>query len=280
MNFIFCQNPLARLTVDPDYEAECRMVNALGYEFGLIDFEAAQAGNYVKALRRITFTGLTIYRGWMMSAIEYQFFYQALAANGCHLINTPNQYQHAHWLPKNYGVIEAHTPRSEWLNSGSMKLETMLAAAQSLGDGPYIVKDYVKSEKAYWNEACFIPSLDFVQPVVSRFVELRGPELEGGLVFREYVPLADDGLEYRIFYLDGEPIYVTRHEGSPLYSSLPDPMFNHVAHKVDSRFFTMDVARRADTGEWMIMELGDGQVAGLEGSVDRFYDHLTRTLKF
>jgi hypothetical protein len=36
---------------------------------------------------------------------------------------------------------------------------------------------------------------------------------------------------------------------------------------VQSRFFTMDVARRLD-GAWMIIELGDGQVAGLPEQAD------------
>jgi ATP-grasp domain-containing protein len=41
---------------------------------------------------------------------------------------------------------------------------------------------------------------------------------------------------------------------------------------VQSRFFTMDVAKRVDGG-WMIVELGDGQVAGLpvRADVGAFY---------
>ena len=42
-----------------------------------------------------------------------------------------------------------------------------------------------------------------------------------------------------------------------------------------SRFFTMDVAKRRD-GDWLIVELGDGQVAGLpeHADVDGFYKAL------
>jgi hypothetical protein len=48
-----------------------------------------------------------------------------------------------------------------------------------------------------------------------------------------------------------------------------------VAKAVRSRFFTMDVAKRRD-GDWLIVELGDGQVAGLPetADVDRFYKAL------
>jgi hypothetical protein len=53
------------------------------------------------------------------------------------------------------------------------------------------------------------------------------------------------------------------------YTGAPPPphRFEGVARAVRSDFFTMDVARRRD-GEWLIMELGDGQVAGLPVSLD------------
>jgi ATP-grasp domain, R2K clade family 3 len=42
---------------------------------------------------------------------------------------------------------------------------------------------------------------------------------------------------------------------------------SEAAARVRSRFFTMDLARRT-TGEWIIVELGDGQVAGLRDGAD------------
>ena len=49
----------------------------------------------------------------------------------------------------------------------------------------------------------------------------------------------------------------------------------NIAAQIRSRFFTMDVAQRTD-GEWMIVELGDGQVAGLPERADqgKFYQAL------
>jgi hypothetical protein len=48
--------------------------------------------------------------------------------------------------------------------------------------------------------------------------------------------------------------------------------FRDIAQNVQSRFFTMDVARRVD-GNWIIVELGDAQVAGLpaKADVEAFY---------
>ena len=52
-------------------------------------------------------------------------------------------------------------------------------------------------------------------------------------------------------------------------------LFAEIAAAVRSRFFTMDVARRVD-GDWMIVELGDGQVSGLPNEQDArvFYQFL------
>lgn len=58
-----------------------------------------------------------------------------------------------------------------------------------------IVKDYVKSRKHEWLDACFIPAADDeagVQRVVGSFLRLR-EEVVGGLVFRMYVDLRPAG---------------------------------------------------------------------------------------
>src|SRR6478672_7624287 len=52
--------------------------------------------------------------------------------------------------------------------------------------------------------------------------------------------------------------------------------FTALAKTIPSHFFTMDVALRT-TGDWIIIELGDGQVSGLpdQADVKDFYRHLT-----
>jgi hypothetical protein len=61
---------------------------------------------------------------------------------------------------------------------------------EPFGTHPVILKDYVKSQKHYWHEACFIPSAAneiAVSKVLQRFLELQGGQTESGLVFREYI---------------------------------------------------------------------------------------------
>ena len=83
--------------------------------------------------------------------------------------------------------------------------------------------------------------------------------------------------EYRIFWLDGTPVFWSPYWEAGNYrgSGPPPGEFADVAANVRSRFFSMDVARRRDAG-WMIVELGDGQVSGLpmDSDADRFYEAL------
>ena len=169
-----------------------------------------------------------------------------------------------------------------------------MEATRPFGAAPIIVKDYVKSQKHAWREACFIPDASDragVERVVTRFVELQGDDLAEGLVFREYVPFERAGThprsgmplarEFRLFFLDGAPLAAFPYWAEGDYGGLAPPVdeMRPVAARVRSRFFTMDVARRAD-GEWMIVELGDGQVAGLPDGVDvrDFYRRLLDAL--
>lgn len=55
----------------------------------------------------------------------------------------------------------------------------------------------------------------------------------------------------------------------------PKTIFEKIAKQIDSNFFSMDIARK-ENGELTIIELGDGQVAGLPDKTDRneFYRKL------
>jgi len=188
-------------------------------------------------------------------------------------------------------VIREHTPRTIWTTTGrDLDLAAVMEMLAPFGDVPLVVKDYVKSQKHRWCEACFIPSArdpEAVRRVASRFIELQDDGLTGGLVFREFVELepltthSKSGMpltkEFRIFVLDAQPLVSVEYweEGAYDDDRPPPDLFLDVAARVESRFFTMDVARRKD-GRWIIMELGDGQVAGLPDRLDpdRFFEAL------
>ncbi|MFL5733421.1 MAG: ATP-grasp domain-containing protein [Chloroflexia bacterium] len=246
-------------------------------------YEDLVAGRVQAAVRRVPEQSppeVAVYRGWMLKPSDYAAMYDALPARGVLLVNSPEEYRHCHYLPESYSVIEGVTAATAWmpLSGGeALDFEAVMALLRELGGGPVVLKDYVKPQKHYWEEACYIPDAADragVERVVRRFLELQGEDLAGGLVFREFVPLAAVSRhpqsamplseEYRVFFLDGNPIYTVPYWEYGDYPAVGPPVhdFLGVAGQVRSRFFTMDLARRAG-GTWMVIELGDAQVAGL-----------------
>ena len=295
MLLVFCRDPLEPSQPDRAFGAEVAAIERLGLPYVLIDHDAlVRDGDPARAVRRVpsgpSRSSPPTGAGWSRR-LSTGCLYEALASKNIRLINDPEQYRHAHHLPENYPVISGHTPRSVWL-TGDLGIDRIMEALAPFGDGPVIVKDFVKSRKHEWAEACFIPSAadrEAVERVVGRFLELQGDDLNEGLVFREFVEFEPVGVhprsgmplteEYRVFWLDGEPVFWAPYwaEGDYRVSEPPIEQFAGVAAAVRSRFFTMDLARRRD-GDWMIVELGDGQVSGLprESDADRFYEALAR----
>jgi hypothetical protein len=296
MLLVLCRDPIEPTRPDRAFEAEVAAIEGLGLPCFLVDHDAlVRDDDPGRAVRRVSVQAEPVraaYRGWMMTPRQYGRLYEALSARGVVLINDPDQYRHCHHLPESYPVIEGLTPRSVWL-SGNMGIDRVMEALAPFGNAPIIVKDFVKSRKHEWFEACYIASAtdrDAVSRIVAKFLELQGDDINEGLVFREYVEFEPVGIhprsgmplteEYRIFWLDGQPVFWSPYweEGAYKVSEPQIERFSALAAAVRSRFFTMDLARRRDGG-WMIVELGDGQVSGLprEADAERFYSSLAES---
>ena len=86
---------------------------------------------------------------------------------------------------------------------------------EQLGCPAAIVKDFVKSAKHRWNEACFILAATErkrFDEILAAFLEARGTQFEKGIVlrrFHDFLKLADDirgqpvHEENRLFMWDG-----------------------------------------------------------------------------
>lgn len=293
---VFCEDPLIPRRPDSMYEAEVTTCDTLGLRYVVISYEAlVNEKRPSKAVRLVAEQqprDIGIYRGWMLRPEYYEQLFNALNAQGISLINTPQAYKHAHYLPESYSVIETFTPESVWLKvDNGISIDEIMRLLARFGESPIIVKDFVKSQKHYWEEACFIPSAsdrDAVERIVNRFLELQGDDLNEGLVFRKFIALepltthSKSGMpltkEFRVFVLDGSPFFVSEYweEGDYENLSVPLDQFRSIMQSVQSRFFTMDVAQKRD-GQWMITELGDAQVAGLPEKANprTFYKALT-----
>lgn len=299
MRIIYCDSGFSPKEVEFMYASEFEATQNLNIPTSLINFEALKKGDLTRALHRVRPNDraeLGIYRGWMLKPEIYKEFYQALLEKNIRLINAPEQYTFCHYLPENYETIKEFTPLSEFKPlKGNFLVEDFLTELQTFGKGPIIVKDYVKSQKHYWHEACFIPNasdLPNVEKVVNRFIELQDSDFNEGLVFREYEQLAPldnhsiSGMpltkEFRIYVLFGHLVTAFPYWDEGDYKALSPcfKRFESLIPKVNSAFFTMDIAQKVDD-DWIIVELGDGQVAGLPDNANRqeFYAKIKDLIK-
>ncbi|WP_380279516.1 ATP-grasp domain-containing protein [Kitasatospora purpeofusca] len=205
--FLLPSHPLDPRRVDPQFAWEARLLRDLGGEHHLVGHDALLAGDARAAVRGVPAgRGPLWYRGWMLPSPRYADFAAALSERGGQLLTSPPGYASAHELPGWYEVFEGATPQSVWLPlpgagtgagtagagagiepPGAERLAP--AVARLGGQGPAIVKDYVKSRKDAWDEACYIPDLadlPAVGRVVARFVELQAEHLAGGVVLRRF----------------------------------------------------------------------------------------------
>ena len=223
-----------------------------------------------------------------------EVLYNALLGKNLALINDPDEYRFCHHLPESYEVIKDYTPKTTFKKLKSeYRIEDFQAEIEAFGDQPIIIKDYVKSQKHYWDEACFIPNAadkEKVDAVITRFLELQDADLNEGLVFREYAALEEltnhskSGMpltkEFRAFVKNGKVMAVYKYWDEGDYKNV-EPIieeFNEIIPEIKSNFFTMDIAKKRD-GSWIIVELGDGQVAGLPDNADKdeFYNKVLIT---
>ena len=273
INFLFCNHPLYQHEVDVDYRAEYQAAG-LEHACALFSYEDLQQGKL--SLYEEKISGLTIYRGWMMHPDMYRSFYSLLEEQGIILLNTPDEYEKYHLLPGWYNDFKTETPETVWELQG--KLEAALQIAKQL-EGPYVVKDYVKSRKHEWYDACFIESIDDRENaarVIGNFIDRQGIDLVGGIVLRKFEKLKKIGYhersgmplseEYRVFIYAGKILAVDDYwlEDSDVNLSTEEYQWmESIAQRVKSNFVTVDLARKED-GSLIIMELGDGQVSGLQ----------------
>lgn len=262
------------------------------------DDDLHRAVRHVRKRERPT---VALYRGWMLSVDAYRKLHAALVERNVWLLNDPDQYAACHLFTGWYGAAESKTPSSVWVDGPDVDGAMRLASAMR---GPSIVRDFVKSRKREWGDACFIESPEDAGRVIRNFVERQGDSLVGGIVIREFVKLRHLGqhpksgmplsFEYRTFWLDGDPVLTVpswpeadyQDEALPVSGPagqaeaslrVPVEQFRPVAALIDSRLFTMDLAL-TDAGSWIVIELGDGQVSACPDldSARKLYEAMAR----
>jgi hypothetical protein len=283
--------------VDASFHDEMRAAVGAGFETALVDEGELAFGGDVRLSRMPHAAGVAIYRGWLLRAPHYQRLSEEIERRGYQLLTSPGAYLNTYHLPEWYSAIEdtGLTPRSIWIPGMQFDVAEVAATVEAtFGSSAVILKDYVKSRKHEWFEACFIPDArdtEAVQRVISRFLELQDISLVGGLVFREYWPTNRIGShpksraplanEHRLFALHGRIFFSAPYWSEVEYgpSRPPEGFTAPVLSRGISPFFAVDVAEREDGG-WFVVELNDGGSAGLPqpALTDEFYRALAGAL--
>ncbi|WP_028050924.1 ATP-grasp domain-containing protein [Cellulomonas sp. URHD0024] len=255
-------DPLNPRSCDPHFAPEARAARDLGIDVAFVDHDALCAGAAGQAVARVPGSDDAVYRGWMLRGGEYAAFEHALGARGVALRTSAAAFRTAHELPGWYAALSDLTPQTVWSTGGAPDEVAALCAA--LGTGGAVLRDYVKSMKHYWDEACFIPDvtdIDTATRVAARFVELREDSLTGGLVLRRFEHFR--GAEVRTWWIDGRCALATAHPDTADELPGPELVLPDLGPTVTALglgFVTVDLARRED-GVWRVIELGDGQVS-------------------
>jgi hypothetical protein len=215
-------------------------------------------------------------------------FYEELEADletlGSKLLNTYRQHCYVADLRNWYYDLGDFTPR------------TWFALDQIPDEGPFVLKGATNSKKQQWDTHMFAADKRAAIDVFGRLCD-DGYVGHQAIYVRKYVPLKRlmtglNGLpvseEYRVFVLDGEIVsgafywqsFADDIDPLPQFSEVPrdwlDPIIKIVAQKI--RFFVIDVAR-TEAGDWIVVELNDGQQSGLSCiNGDVFYGRLREML--
>ncbi|MDE1833817.1 MAG: ATP-grasp domain-containing protein [Candidatus Micrarchaeota archaeon] len=315
MLILFPSNPANPSQPEPSFNNEVQAAKDIGFEVGFFDSEF-QLGGEVKLRKvpRVLVGTNALYRGWLCSPSQYDALVSKVWSLGYSMITSENQYRDAYELPRWYETFKEHTPHSLILPGISFRAPDGLVKASikdfdldavadvvscEFGNKPVIVKDWVKTQKHHWFEACYIQSANDKQDtkrVVEAFLRLQGDMFYGGLVFRQFVNFKQVGIhpksrlplvnEWRTFFWYGRPIISSPYwkdgvqkEQEPPPNSLLDEVGNLLADQLLA-FVAVDVAQKED-GKWMVVEINDAGAAGIPDSItpQEFYTVLVKAIK-
>lgn len=254
MNFVYPQSILSPRYPDETFQEEALAISQTGFTALRIDSEKLALGT-AKIIPPIDVISQVVYRGWMLSPVEYENFCSSVTAVGGQPLTSSTQYLATHYLPNWYSVIPDLTPETVVLPPDV----DWIAELTKLGWPRFFVKDYVKSLKTSLGSVIERP--EDIHAVAAEMEKYRGT-IEGGLCIRRVEDFLLD-TEQRYFVLFNKPYCADPQ------AAIPDIIFTCAA-RIASNFFSVDLIRRSD-GQLRVVEIGDGQVSDLVGwSAERF----------
>jgi hypothetical protein len=245
IHFLFPSDPLNFTKPDSEFQDQVEQLQSVGFKTSYY----YDLTNKIYFPKNIDPGSTIVYRGWMMTPFQYEKLSDLVVSLGHKMFTTPEQYALCHHLPNWQPKIADLTAETHVYSETA----DLVAELTKLGWDKYFIKDYVKSLKTAPGSVANKPE-DIID-IVAAMKKYRGC-IEGGVCVRRFEKYHPD-LEYRVFVLGGKA-----YEPGML---VPNEIINIVKEctsKIDSPFFTVDIAMRND-GKHRVVEIGDGQVSDL-----------------
>lgn len=277
IKLLFPSNFFDIKSIDSDYENEYEIACKFPeFEVILYNYDEFISSGKLKFYPNTFAEGICIYRGWMLKPDKYKELYERLKSRGVTLINDIDKYEKCHLFPKVYQDIKDYTPHTKWyedykeINWSDINNEFKR----------FMVKDYVKSVKGTDFPHYFETPVkaNLMGRYIEEFINLRGNLFTNGIVIKDFLDFKKYGEttnEYRAFYLYGRLITVNKNSNQADNCPVVPSEFVEKFNYFNSNFYTVDFAE-LESGEWIIIETGDGQVSGLSPNqyIFKFYDEI------
>ena len=216
---------------------------------------------------------LGFWTGFIPTIERYIQIYHAALEKNVHLVNTPEEFQQAMAFDKFYPLIHEVTPKSVILTD----LSQIKDAAKIL-DFPIFVKGSVKSNKDMgWSQVVAHDIQELSD--IAENIYANTHRSQGKIILRELVTLKTVttdpngfpiGREYRAFLHQGQTLalgfywddYADPYTLSESDKSAINILLRQVSQNIATPFISVDIGQLVN-GEWIVIEIGDGQFSGL-----------------
>ena len=276
---------------DVSFALEVEAAKAAGFRVGFVNTSRILFGERDSSFweEEAGLKDSVLYRGWLLPEEAYRQMSHALILSKRPHVTSLSEYLACYHFPRWYKDIGGSrvTPYSYWITELKDLDHVAICVSNVFRHSALILKDFVKSRKHEWFDACYISQasdIEEVKRVTGNFIERQGKDLVEGLVFREFINFKRIGThsksslplinEHRFFVYHGKPFYQAPYWFEGDYSGpVPSPdVLRDIVDKVCSPFFAVDVAEK-EAGGWVVVEVNDGGSAGVPegGSVQDFY---------
>lgn len=198
------------------------------------------------------------------------------------LINSYREHRYVADIQNWYYDLEDMTPKT-WFRLEDVPIKQ---------DGSFILKGETNSRKALWNTHMFAKTRSDITNIACKLMDdsLIGSQ---NIYCRQFEPLISFGngmndipisKEFRFFVCDKKVIasgfYWSEQDFVLSSDEVPITFINEIIDRIGDniRFFVVDVGQKVD-GNWIVIELNDGQMSGLSCcNANELYSNLNNIL--